>query len=54
MIGPYPDWDMGRLKQTMTFIKLWEAADKDALLARSAHNVRAIATRGDLGAKRSH
>ena len=50
MIGPYPAWDMEDLEAKYRMHKLWEATDKDALLAGKADAIRAIATRGELGA----
>lgn len=49
-IGPYPEWDQTPLDAAYTIHRWWEAADKDALLAQVGPNIRAIATRGDLGA----
>lgn len=49
-IGPYPDWDQGPLEEAFTIHRWWEAADRDALLAKVGPDIRAIATRGDLGA----
>ena len=42
----------GRPGSGLPIHKLWEATDKDALLARQADGIRAIATRGELGATR--
>jgi D-3-phosphoglycerate dehydrogenase len=50
MPGTYPDWDMQALEQDYTVLRLWEAADQAAFLAKHAPAVRAVATRGDLGA----
>ena len=50
MCGPYPAWDMQALEPAYTLHKLWEAADRSALLQACAPQVRAIATRGELGA----
>ncbi len=50
MIGAYPDWDMELLERDYDLRKLWLAADKEAILAAAAPQVRAIATRGELGA----
>ncbi len=50
MIGPYPDWDMADLDARYTLHKLWLAADKPSFLADRSGNIRAIATRGELGA----
>jgi lactate dehydrogenase-like 2-hydroxyacid dehydrogenase len=49
-IGPYPEWDQGPLEAAFTMHRMWEAADTEALLAQVGPDVRAIATRGDLGA----
>ena len=49
-VGPYPEWDQAPLEAAFTIHRWWEAADKDALLARVGPDIRAIATRGDLGA----
>lgn len=50
MCGPYPEWDMEPLQTNYVLHKLWEANDKAALLQACAPQVRAIATRGELGA----
>jgi lactate dehydrogenase-like 2-hydroxyacid dehydrogenase len=50
MTGPYPEWDMGPLAEQYTLHRLWEAQDKQALIAERAGAIRAIATRGELGA----
>lgn len=49
-VGPYPEWDQTPLDAAYTVHRWWEAADKDALLAKVGPDIRAIATRGDLGA----
>jgi lactate dehydrogenase-like 2-hydroxyacid dehydrogenase len=49
-VGPYPEWDQTPLDAAFTIHRWWEAADKDALLAQVGPDIRAIATRGDLGA----
>ncbi len=49
-VGPYPKWDQIPLDAAFHMHRWWEAADKDALLARVGPDIRAIATRGDLGA----
>ncbi|MFM7442953.1 MAG: 2-hydroxyacid dehydrogenase, partial [Tabrizicola sp.] len=49
-VGPYPEWDQTPLDAAYTIHRWWEAADKDALLAKIGPDIRAIATRGDLGA----
>lgn len=50
MIGPYPQWDMTDIEGRYTVHKLWETPDRDALIAEHATSIRAIATRGELGA----
>ncbi|OBZ94963.1 2-hydroxyacid dehydrogenase [Pararhizobium polonicum] len=50
VIGPYPAWDMEDLESRYVIHKLWEAEDRDAFLAGHAGGIRAIATRGELGA----
>jgi len=50
MIGPYPDWDMQPLEAAYTLHKLWLADNRDGLIEAVAPRVRAIATRGELGA----
>jgi len=50
MIGPYPEWDMADLEARYEIHKLWDAGDKAAFLAERAPSIRAIATRGELGA----
>jgi lactate dehydrogenase-like 2-hydroxyacid dehydrogenase len=49
-VGPYPDWDQMPLDQAFTAHRWWEAADRAAFLATVGPGIRAIATRGDLGA----
>lgn len=50
MIGPYPAWDMEPLERDYHVHRLWEAGDRDTLVAQIAPRIRAIATRGELGA----
>src|SRR5215472_16597593 len=50
MIGPYPQWDMDDLEARYNVIKLWEAADREAVIGAHSDDIRAIATRGELGA----
>ncbi|WP_091576272.1 2-hydroxyacid dehydrogenase [Mesorhizobium qingshengii] len=50
MTGPYPDWDMADLEAKYRVHKLWQAQDKDALISSHSDAIRAIATRGELGA----
>lgn len=51
-VGPYPAWDEERLNATFTMHRYFEASDKVAFLAQHGSNIRAIATRGELGANR--
>ena len=53
LMGEYPSWDLDDLASKYTVLRLWEAADQDAFLAEHAPQIRAIATRGDLGASRA-
>ena len=50
MIGPYPAWDMEELEASYLVHKLWEVADRDHMIASNRDVIRAIATRGELGA----
>ena len=50
LIGPYPAWDMAELEPRYTVHKLYEATDRAHMLADIGPRVRAIATRGELGA----
>ncbi|QRM27756.1 2-hydroxyacid dehydrogenase [Microvirga sp. VF16] len=50
LMGPYPAWDLDGLENTYTVHRLWEAADRAAFLKDVGANVRAIATRGEIGA----
>ena len=52
MVGPYPEWDMAPMAEAYVLHKLWQAADRDAVLAQCGA-VQAIATRGELGADRA-
>lgn len=52
-VGPYPVWDQERLDAHFVVHKYFEAADKDAFLAAHGGDIRAIATRGELGASRA-
>ena len=49
-VGAYPEWDQGPLEQSFTMHRYFEATDKPGFLAKVGGSVRAIATRGDLGA----
>ena len=50
MPGPYPEWDMAPMQAAYTLHRLWEAPDRQAFIAEHAPDIRAIATRGELGA----
>ncbi len=50
MTGAYPEWDMAPLESLYDLRKLWLADDRERFLAEAAPHVRAIATRGELGA----
>jgi D-3-phosphoglycerate dehydrogenase len=50
MIGPYPAWDMDDLEAHYRVIKLWEAENRDGVIDAHRDDIRAIATRGELGA----
>lgn len=50
LVGPYPEWDMVELDAHYTVHKLYEASDRDAFIRTHAGKIRAIATRGELGA----
>ncbi|PCE29307.1 2-hydroxyacid dehydrogenase [Burkholderia ubonensis] len=50
MTGPYQPWDNEWLSAGYDVLRLWEARDRAAFLAEHGAGVRAIATRGDLGA----
>lgn len=49
-VGPYPDWDQTPLEAAFDVRRLYEAEDPEAYLATHGSKVRAIATRGELGA----
>jgi D-3-phosphoglycerate dehydrogenase len=50
MTGPYPDWDMAPLAEQYTLHRLWQVADRAHFIAGCGDRIRAIATRGELGA----
>lgn len=50
LAGPYPEWDMVDLEDRYVVHKLYDAGDRDAFLKDIGANIRAIATRGELGA----
>lgn len=49
-VGPYPEWDQVPLDAAFRMHRYYEAPDKAAFLAAVGPQVRAIATRGELGA----
>lgn len=49
-IGPYPEWDQVPLDAAYAVHRYFEVSDRPALLAEVGPRVRAIATRGELGA----
>lgn len=51
-MGAYPDWDEKALNEAYDIRRYYEAADKSAFLSGCGKQVRAIATRGELGASR--
>lgn len=52
-MGAYPDWDEAPLNAAYDVHRYYVAEDKPALLAACGPHVRAIATRGELGASRA-
>lgn len=52
-IGPYPAWDEEPLNDAFTVHRYFEAEDKEAFVKKAGANIRAIATRGELGANRA-
>jgi len=50
MPGAYPEWDMAPMQAAYTLHRLWEAPNRQAFIAEHGPGIRAIATRGDLGA----
>jgi lactate dehydrogenase-like 2-hydroxyacid dehydrogenase len=50
MMGPYPAWDLEELESKYKVHKLWEAVDCTAFLNEHGGNIKAIATRGEIGA----
>lgn len=49
-VGPYPAWDQEPLDAAFDVKRLFDASNTDAFLAEHGQHVRAIATRGELGA----
>ena len=52
-VGALPDWDQGPLDAAYTIHRYFDAPDKPAFLAAVGPRIRAIVTRGDLGAPRT-
>ncbi|QND57123.1 2-hydroxyacid dehydrogenase [Mesorhizobium huakuii] len=52
-IGPYPAWDEEPLNQAFVVHRYFDALDKPSFLAEVGPRIRAIATRGELGASRA-
>ncbi|MEM8570563.1 MAG: 2-hydroxyacid dehydrogenase [Pseudomonadota bacterium] len=52
-VGPYPDWDQEPLDAAFEMKRLFEAHDRSAFLTEHGSKVRAIATRGELGADKA-
>lgn len=50
MVGSYPDRDMKAMEEAWHVHRFWDIADKPAFLAEHGPAIRALATRGDLGA----
>jgi len=50
LVGPYPAWDLEPMERDYALRRLWEAPDRDAFLAKIGPAIRAVATRGELGA----
>lgn len=53
LVGPYPEWDLVELEKDYSVRKLYETSDPDAFLKEHGDNIRAVATRGELGASAS-
>ncbi len=51
--GPYPEWDQINLDAAFQMHHYYKAADKAAFLSAHCADIRAIATRGELGADRA-
>lgn len=49
-VGPYPAWDQEPLDNMFEVKRLFEAADPSAFLSEHGPSIKAIATRGELGA----
>jgi D-3-phosphoglycerate dehydrogenase len=49
-MGAYPQWDLDDLEARYNVHKVYEAEDRETFLKERAASIRAIATRGELGA----
>lgn len=49
-VGPYPEWDQIPLEAMFDVKRLFDAPDKSQFLAEHGPSIKAIATRGELGA----
>ena len=52
-VGPYPEWDQVPLDTAFQVHRYFQATDKATFLAKVGPSIRAIATRGELGANRA-
>ena len=52
-VGPYPEWDQMPLSEAFLVHRLFAVEDKSAFLAKVGPSIRAIVTRGELGANRA-
>lgn len=52
-VGPYPKWDEDRLNDHFEVHRYFEATDRQAFLGQHGKSIRAVATRGELGADQS-
>jgi D-3-phosphoglycerate dehydrogenase len=50
VLGPYAPEELGALAQHFAVHRLWEAADHEAFLSAVAPSIRAVGTKGELGA----
>jgi len=50
MAGAYPEWDMQPLEAAFSVHRLWQMPDREAFLKAQGPSIRALGTRGDLGA----
>jgi lactate dehydrogenase-like 2-hydroxyacid dehydrogenase len=50
VVGVLPDWDLEALARRFTLHLLYEAPDRAAFLAQHGPSIRAISTKGELGA----